>query len=162
MKKLYILCGYPFAGKSTLAQALEKKFGFKRIAMEKFYKDNNKEIDLEKTYKIYQLQIEKSLKENQSVIVDTVAYNKQGRIDLQQLTKKYNAKTTVVYLDTPLQVVKKRWLQNKQTSKRHNVSEEEFDSIVNNFEIPTQEENVIVITPEMQNEDVYKLFQIET
>ena len=34
MNKLYILCGIPFSGKSTLAQALVTKFGYSKIDLD--------------------------------------------------------------------------------------------------------------------------------
>lgn len=34
MPKLFILCGLPFAGKTTLAKELEKQFGWVRLSID--------------------------------------------------------------------------------------------------------------------------------
>jgi predicted kinase len=159
MKKFYILCGYPFAGKSTIAKTLEEKFGFVRIEMKKYFKDNDN-VDSDKTYETYIAQIKHALQQKKSVIIDTVGYNKKGRDDLKKLAEEYHTKPFIIYVNTPLSIVKERWLKNKQTNERHDVSESEFENIENNFEVPTQEENVIIVTPDMKREEILNSLKI--
>jgi len=161
MNRLYIFCGYPFAGKSRLAKSLKNKYGFVSVYMEKIYKESDKssvQIDWEEAFKLYYSRIEENLLKGKTIIADSVGYNKKGREDLKQLANKIKAEPCVVCINTPLETVKERLLRNKQTVERHDVEVEEFNKIVNNFEPPTRDENVIPITPEMNIEEIYNFF----
>src|SRR5438270_7956448 len=117
MAKLYILCGYPFAGKSTLAKALINKYGFIRVAIDNINselgvgKDFDKEItpeEWQRTYDVYHDRIANNLKAGKSVIADTVAHTRESRDGLRKIAQESNAETVILYVNTPLEVVKER------------------------------------------------------
>lgn len=79
--------------------------------MKKYYKSSDNEIDWDKTHNIYISNIKQALQQNKSLIVDTVGYNKNGREDLRELADVYDAQAYVIYVNTPLRIVKQRWVQ---------------------------------------------------
>lgn len=169
MATLYILCGYPFAGKSTIARALIKKYGFVRVAIDDIKRkqgignDIDKEIapeELQKTYDIYHDRIMSNLKLGKSVITDTVAHTRESRDGLRKIAKENNAETVILYVNTPLNKVKKRWMKNRTTQERNDVLDKDFNSVVNDFEVPGNDENVTIISNDMPIEKIYKLIHL--
>lgn len=55
--------------------------------------------------------------------------------------------TKIIFVDTPENIVRERWLKNKHTKERHDVPDNIFEDGFLYFEKPTEEENVIVYTP---------------
>ena len=169
MAKLYILCGYPFAGKSTIAKALINKYGFVRVAIDDIKKEQgivdnvSEEItaeELQGVYDIYQDRIVNNLKSGKSVITDTVAHTRESRDGLRKIAKENNAETVILYVNTPLDIVKERWMKNRNTQERNDVLDKDFNSVVNNFEVPGNDENVKIVSNAMPIEEIYKLIHL--
>ena len=89
MNRLYIFCGIPFSGKTTIAKKVADKFGFVRIDLDdikfdlfgKNARDEElKQTDWDKIYaKMYE-EIKNNLKNGKTVINDTGNFTKQERI----------------------------------------------------------------------------------
>jgi predicted kinase len=84
--KLLILCGIPFAGKSTLADKLVSNYGFSRVDLDEIkFELFGKDIDddqftqsqWDRVYQQMYQQIESLLKKGKSVIHDTGNFTKQ-------------------------------------------------------------------------------------
>jgi len=88
INKLYILCGIPFSGKSTLAKKIVKKLRFVRIDLDEVKFDifgpsvTDAEIDQSGWDKIYQemyRRIRESLTAGKTVVHDTGNFTKSER-----------------------------------------------------------------------------------
>ena len=64
------------------------------------------------------------------------------------MADKYNAQAVVMYLDTLLDIQKKRQEENLQSKERHDVKQEHLDEAIEELEIPQESENVFVFKPE--------------
>lgn len=166
MPKLYILCGYPFAGKSTIARELVSRLHLTRIALDDINAERGIGVDLrqsipadewEVTYDIYRNRIIANLRAGKSVITDTVAHKKENRDSLSQLAIDNHAEPIILYVATPLEVVEARWQANRQTHQRADVRDDSFYDVVEQFEEPTSDENPVTITPAMSTEDVLQI-----
>jgi len=62
----------------------------------------------------------------------------------------------VVYLDTSLNIIKERESNNSITGERHKVEPENFQTVLEQLEPPTNDENVIVFKPETNLEEWLK------
>jgi predicted kinase len=62
---------------------------------------------------------------------------------LRAIAKNYSVNTTVIYVDVPLSEVRRRWLENRQTGMRADVRDSDFANVVEHFEVPTEDENVL-------------------
>lgn len=151
---LLILCGLPFAGKTTLSIELEK-YGFIRVTVDDVNIELGIEFSLEKqiTYDewtraqaAYYRKIRKNLEEGKSVVCDAVAYLFREREELRDIAKSCNVRAYVIYIPTPESVVKKRWLENKKTKERQDIREEDFEDIIKHFQIPTEQEHIHIYT----------------
>jgi predicted kinase len=158
MAKLYILCGYPFAGKSTIAKALIERYGFVRIALDEI-KSEFEGDDLQKAYDTYRDRIIFNLKAGRNVITDTVAHTRESRNGLKKIAADCDADPVILFIDTPIDVVKDRWMQNRVKKERVDVTDEEFNYVTSNFEVPEKEKNVITVSNDMKIEEIYRLIE---
>ncbi|HSD98907.1 MAG TPA: ATP-binding protein [Patescibacteria group bacterium] len=157
---LLILCGLPFAGKTTLAKLFEQK-GFKRITVDDINIELGIEFSLEKqidyddwvkAYAHYYKSIRNALTKGESVIADGVAYMRKERDELREIAASCNAKAYVVYVPTSEHIAKERWQENKKTGKRQDIREEDFDEVIHHFKVPTEDEHTIVVPNQDSNE----------
>lgn len=150
---LYIFCGIPFSGKTTLARKLVDKFGLIRIDLDEIKFDlfgkeiSDEQIDKFGWDKIYQemyRKIEQVLKTGETVICDTGNFTKYERRLVKKIADKVGIKFKTVFVDTPKETAKQRWTKNKLSKTRFGISEKSFEEAVAEMEPPTEEENVIV------------------
>lgn len=146
---LYIFCGIPFSGKTTLAKRLVKKFGFVRIDLDEVKFDlfgkNIKDEEInrsgwDKVYKEMYKRIEDNLKKGRVVINDTGNFTRYERGLLRKIAEKLNLKTATVYVKTPKTVAWERLLNNRKTGRRFDIRKEDFESTVAEMEPPTKDE----------------------
>ncbi len=151
-EKLFVLCGLPFAGKTTLAKELVKRFGWVRVDIDDINTERgigtktNDEIsdaDWKITYDESYRQVDKALKNGKTVINDTANFTKEQRDKLRAIADKYDAPTKVIYFNIPDEIARKRWQENRITHQRNDVTDADFAEVADNFEIPIKEENVI-------------------
>lgn len=153
MSKLYILCGLAFAGKTTLANELVKRFGFTRITIDEINnergvgKSPNEMItqnEWDKTYKESFKRISKALEKGKTVISDAVNFTNEQRDYLRNIANRCGATAKVIYVNPPQGIAQARWLENKKTGLRPDVRADDFSQVADNFQPPTEDENAIV------------------
>ena len=158
--KLYILCGLPFSGKTTLAKTLVSKLSFTRIDLDEikfsiFGKDiTDDDIDQNGWDKIY-LQmyqdIERELKMGKIVVHDTGNFTRNERNLVKNIADKLGIESTTIFVSIPSDVAYQRLLENRQTKVRFNVTDQDFENTVKELEIPDNSEKHFVFN---YNEDV--------
>lgn len=153
MNYLYILCGLPFSGKTTLAKALVKKLGFVRIDLDQINAERglgelgNEEItdsQWRETYAESYRRVDKALTDGKTVINDTANFTREQRDKLRVIADNHSVPSRVIYVEVPDSLARKRWLDNRVTKKRYDVRDEDFAEVVDNFQTPSEDENLIV------------------
>ena len=149
----YLLVGYSFAGKTTLAKELGKRFGFKRLSIDdvKFeigYQDvSDDDVPDEAWKKIFEeldLRITENLKEGKTILNEYAWITKKWRDRARKIAYDLGIETKIIFVDTSEEVVRKRWQKNKKRNERFDVSEDVFEEAIKTFEKPSEEENVIL------------------
>ena len=149
---LYILCGLPFAGKTTLAKELVKRCGFVRVDLDEINSErglgglgNNdlSDKDWKITYQESYHRVDKALQQGQTVINDTANFTKEQRDKLRVIAQKYGIPTKVIYVNISDHLARNRWQDNRLTKARYDVKDEDFAEVADNFQIPTADENII-------------------
>ena len=160
---LYIMCGLAFAGKSTLARRISKHTGSKLIAFDKLWVEKDKEQPIPKgaegwklVRKVGQAEVAKTLTEGNSVVYDDNNVRFEHREELREVARKFGARSVVVYLNTPLELIREREAINKTTAQRHQVEPENFNAVLEQLQIPTAQENVMEFKPEMDLDEWVK------
>jgi len=168
MNKLYILCGIPFSGKSTLAKEIINRPEYIRIDLDdvKFdlYGSSVKDSDLKQKdwdiiYKKMYGMIEDFLKQGKFVVHDTGNFTKHERRLVRQIADKLKLQTITIFVDVPKSIAYERLMLNRTSKNRFDVNDEEFESAVNEMEPPTKEENFLVFNVEDDlNSWIHKYF----
>ncbi len=148
---LYILCGLPFAGKTTLAKALANRMGFKRVAIDDINTERgiwDDKVGMSpkewmNTYNEAYRRIDAFLRQGESVIDDSANFTKELRDHLRVIAERSHAQKTVIYVDIPLSEVRRRWQENRHTVARNDVRDSDFANVVEHFEAPGDGENVL-------------------
>ncbi len=150
--RLYILCGLPFAGKTTLARVMARRLGFVSIALD----DVNSERDVglsgeaisqaewAKSYAEAHRRLDQALAERQSVIYDATNFQRKERDRLRDIAARHGLPVSVIYLNLPTAEVCRRWLDNRRSGVRYDVRDEDFAQVAENFEPPSSDEDVLI------------------
>jgi len=153
-KTLFILCGFPYAGKSFVAEELRKHTDIVFVSIDAIFRahgfdwDTNTLPDTEGWQKIFDESYEKTKEElnaGKNVLYDSTNQMVASRDRLREVAKSVNAHTKVIYIKSPVEVIWKRWEDNQKNPTRSVVSRELVQQTIDMFEEPTEEENVIVI-----------------
>jgi predicted kinase len=119
-KILIILCGEAFSGKSTLSKTLTDKYGAKIVGIDEVYFATENILALESTpdeddaslwknlWAVVFQGVKNHLLLGNSVIVDDNCFRLSRRDQLRSLAQETNAKSILVYADTPPEVLKER------------------------------------------------------
>ncbi len=159
--KLLILCGLPFAGKSTLADKLAEKYSFMRVDLDEIKfelfgrdadDDQFTQAEWDKVYQKMYEQIESLLKAGKSVVHDTGNFTKRERDVSRQIAAKLGVEAITLFVDTAIELAKKRLLENRMTKRRFDVKDKAFNWAVSEMEIPQANEKHLVFQPSDQLE----------
>lgn len=151
---LYILCGFPYSGKSYIAKKLVKETDIKMVSIDDIFHskgfswDDNKLPNAEEWKEIFDIsytQSQDALKKGKNVLYDSTNHAKESRNKLREVAHAVNAKSAVIYIQTPVETVWKRWEENLNTKDRSVVSKELVQMTIDGFEIPGADENVLII-----------------
>lgn len=159
MANLYIMCGLAFSGKSTLARKIAERTGSRLVAFDKLWIEKDKEHPVPEGVegwkfirKVGQDEVAKALQEGSSVVYDDNNIRFEHREELREVARRCNARPVVVYLNTPMKVIRQREATNRNTGERHEVEQENFQAVLEQLETPTVDENMLEFTPNMDIE----------
>lgn len=161
--KLYILCGLPFSGKTTLAKKIAEHTGSMLIAFDQLWLALEKDINVASSLKgdegwrltrrVAKERIAERLKNNRSVVYDDINVRLDHREELREVARQHGAIPIVVYVDTPLVIREEREKENLLTKRRHDVEPVNSKKALAQFEEPGPPEDVIVFTSENNLEE---------
>lgn len=149
----YILVGLPFSGKTTLSKAISEKLGIPRINLDDvkfemgFEGVSDNYIAPEQWKKIFDKtdkKVVEHLKQGESVLHETSWTKRWKRDRARKLATDLRINSTVIYVKVPVEVARERWLKNRMEQQRFDLPEDVFEEAVSEFEIPTEDENLLV------------------
>lgn len=153
MNKLYLLCGKPGCGKTTLAKRLNKEFGVIHISADDFMLKLFGEITDRKIFdekltatKNLIYDISKQLLVKNDVVLDFGFWTRNERDKVKLLFK--NSKVVLVYLKLDNEEIFKQ-VENRNKNLQDNeyfMDRPTFDFLSAKFEEPTEDENPIIYT----------------
>lgn len=150
------MCGLAFSGKSTLARKIADFTNSKLIAFDNLWVKKEKEKQITQGVegwrsirKLAQEKIVKSLKNGDSVVYDDNNIRFEHREELRKIARKLGIREVVIYLSTSMDIIRQRESINKITGERHEVASKNFQTVLQQLQIPTTKENVVEFIPEM-------------
>ncbi|MEE4195769.1 MAG: ATP-binding protein [Anaerolineae bacterium] len=146
---LFILCGYPFAGKSTLCRKIiNHSDNVVHFCIDEFFEAHPELQDEEERWDVvFQHGRDLScaaLKEGKHVLFDATNYLKKERAKLRRMAEGCGGEATVIYVEIPMEIARQRWMENRATALRKDVTEAAWTEVTGDFETPTMDEHVIV------------------
>ena len=151
---LYLLCGMAFSGKSTLAAVLACHVGAEVVSLDEINLSRGHlgglGIPTEEWARTHQealREVERCLEAGRSVIVDDTNCFRFLRDNYRAIAGRHGARTTVIHLDCPLELLRERIRENDQTLSRTTVTEPVLLDLANKFEPPDADEHVIAFPP---------------
>ena len=126
MNTLYVMCGIPGSGKSTLSKRIADDYDVTRFSLD--------EMGYVRQFKLIPHIVE-VLKRRESVVADSLYTKTQWRTELLEAVKDIECKRVLVYMNTPLDVCIQRNRGRKKPLPDF-VVEHQFEQ----FEKPTLEE----------------------
>lgn len=151
---LFIFCGLPFSGKTTFGKLLADTYGFIRVDMDEIKfahgfqdvsDDNMSNEDWKKIYEEVYQKIGATLATGNSVICDFSNLERSERDALRDIANHYNSSSVVAYFNAPAEFIRARWLKNKITNARFDLTKKVMEEAIHDIEIPTNDERVITL-----------------
>ncbi len=149
---LYILCGLPFAGKSMLGRRMSQLLGYYLVQLDAI----NDELGIgiagapispeewQAAYSEFHRRTARQLRQGKTVICDAASFTRAQRDVLRGLAAEAGAHASVIYVHASREVATARWWQNRQQPSRTDVRDENFAYVLDNFEPPASDEDVLL------------------
>ena len=151
--RLYLLCGLPFSGKSTLARQLAQRLSGTVVSFDAINYERGlgfageREVspaEWDETYGLARSRVAALLRSGRDVILDDVMGFAQARRDFRELASASGGETVVVYIDVSVQELWRRRRANIVLRERPDVQPEILERVAALFEPPTAAEGVLV------------------
>jgi predicted kinase len=153
-RTLFILCGLPYVGKSYIAKQVQSKTDIAFVSIDDIFHaqgfdwNSNTLPDVDTWEQIFTESYEqtrKALMIGKSVLYDSTNQTVTSRDKLRKVAESADADTKVIYIQSPVEVIWKRWEENQQSRTRSVVNRELVQQTIDMFEEPTEGEDVVVI-----------------
>ncbi len=153
MNKLYIMCGIPFAGKTTLANEIVKLKNFTKVDLDEvkisLFGSGIEDQQLQKTDwdNIYQQMyhhIQIFLAQEKTVLHDTGNFTRHERGNVRNIAAMMGIEAITIFVDTPVEEARKRLDVNRLTNERFDISDQAFLAAVTEMEIPDISEKSLI------------------
>jgi predicted kinase len=150
---LVIVCGLSFAGKTTLADALCRRFGCSQVDVDVTKSAlcggevTDEEVGPEQWDLIYSQtdrEIEGHLGHGRTVVDASRNFRRAERDHARQIASTMQARSVLIYVDTPEPIARQRWNVNKANPTRRNVSDRGFREIISAMEPPGPDEAALL------------------
>jgi predicted kinase len=148
---VYMLCGLPFAGKSTLGRALARRCGWlylelDQINIERGVGVNGGPISRQQwteSYREAYRRLKRALADGHTVVYDATNFRRIQRDQVRRFAAQHNAEVMVIHVQVPEDQIRRRRQSNRITKQRLDVRDEDFAEVAANFQQPTDDERVL-------------------
>lgn len=160
MKSLYLLCGMPFSGKTTLGESVAKYLDCPYISLDEINEarglyggDGIPVEEWEKTHFLAMQQLHSLMPSEQNIVLDDTNCFRWLRDRFRNYGAQYGYQTTLIFLDVSMAEIWQRIKINNQTHTRHQVKPEIITEMAKTFESPQADERIINYSPEQSIDD---------
>lgn len=149
---LYLLCGLAFAGKTTLASLLSRHAGAEVVSLDEINASRGlhggeglPDEEWVRTHQEALRQVESTLAAGRSVVVDDTNCFRFLRDNYRAVAEAKGARTIVLYLDRPLDLLLDRIRENEETRSRASIKIPILLHLAQKFEPPGPDEEAMVV-----------------
>jgi predicted kinase len=159
---LVAMCGIPFAGKSTLAGEVAATGGMACLSVDATAREGGIDLGSDgmrgagwaRAIALTVRQARPLLESDTSVVFDHANHTRRSRDRCRALARETGARFAGVWVDVAPDVAWDRLVRNRQVRARANVPDAAFRQIVDAFEPPLDEPDVVRWRPGMQVDDL--------
>ncbi len=153
-KTLFILCGFPYAGKSYVASTVCAQTDIAFVSIDEIFHargfDWNTDTlpNAEEWAQIFDESFERTkdlLAQGKNVLYDSTNQTVESRDQLRKVADSVGADARVVYVKTAVETVWKRWEDARENQHRSVVGRELVQATIDMFEEPAKAEQVLII-----------------
>jgi predicted kinase len=149
---LYLLCGYPGAGKTTAAKLIEKLTGATRLSSDEvrlqlFPKPTFNHQEHAALYGYLDTTCYDLLKQQKSVIYDANLNRLTHRQEKYAMAQELGVNTVLIWVKTPKELAKSRAIQNERAHliPSGETANQMFERVAGAIEPPTPDESAIIV-----------------
>ena len=150
---LYLMLGYPGAGKTTTARLIHHQTGAvhlwaDKIRNQRFGRPTHSHRENVDFYTYLNGQVDELLGKKQSVIFDTSFNYYKDRQYLRDIAAKHQADVKLIWVQTETNLARQRALHEhhaRANSYTDPMSVDRFEHLVNELETPHDSENVVIV-----------------
>jgi predicted kinase len=161
MPRLFILCGLPFSGKSTLARAMAERLGVVHIELDSVHGERGLDLNGEpptredwiEAYRRSFRKLDNVLADGHSAVFDATSYRRVHRQRLARIAGKYEISTSLIFLDVNEAEAKRRRDENRTSNDRPTVDDDGFALVSGEMQLPSDDENALIYRPEVPASD---------
>ena len=156
---MYLMCGAPFSGKSTLARLLAIHTNSRYLSLDDIMRQRGRDLsqlqpveEWGKAHEICMQQMDALMQEQASIVLDDTNNFRWLRDRVRQLAQKHQYPTTLIFMDIPLAELERRREQVRHSRERNHLPDDVFYPVIEQFELPGPDESPLVFdgTMDMQ------------
>lgn len=152
MASVLLLCGLPFAGKTTVANELRERLGASVISLDAINAERGLEggdgIEVDEWRRTHEIALERLAAELEAsttiVVIDDTNCLRFLRDHYRAVASRFEAKTYVVLVRATMEEVVQRLRSNRASAMRSDVRDDVLAATVHRFEWPGDDERPIV------------------
>jgi len=151
MSTLYLMCGAPFSGKTTLAQILASKTQSQYLSLDDIMRQQGLDLSQaqpveawEKAHQICLQRMDALMREQVSIVLDDTNNLRWLRDRFRHLAQQHQYHVMIIFLDIPLVELEKRREHVFLSRERNFLPDEVFYAVVEHFEKPDKDEQVFM------------------
>ncbi|WP_040447613.1 ATP-binding protein [Ktedonobacter racemifer] len=151
MRTLYLVCGAPFSGKTTLAKQIAERTQSVSVSLDDLMRQRGLDLsrpqpaeEWEKAHQQCIQLLDTLMHQEKNVVLDDTLFLKWLRDRYRKVALSHQYQVVTIYLSIPLAELEKRRQQVVATQERNSLANESFYPVIEQFEIPDSHENTIV------------------
>ncbi len=154
-RTLFILCGYPYSGKTYIAkQIINNLKNIEYVSIDDIFYTHGfnwntnhlpTQIEWNEIFNESYTNTKKVLVKGKNVLYDSTNQTVESRDKLREIAKSVGASAYVIYIETEQKVVWKRWEENLKQNSRSIVDKKLVQMTIDMFEKPNEEELVQLV-----------------
>ena len=154
-QRLFVMCGLPFSGKSTLARALADQLDLVNIEVDRLHNElgqspSDGRVTREQwiaAYRLGYVRLEAALREGWSAVFDAVSYRRLQRNRVRRVAETLGIPAVIVSLEVTSEEANGRRIRNRLTGERVDVPSEDFREVASGMQRPELDEPCIHYHP---------------